>query len=187
MGNPTNGVTRLNEDVYPFRFDKAPADAVVDLINYSNKAHIPYGEIEVDRVTALPEIFQQSVQVNTSARIRMRGASADAPSSTVLYSRLDIADHVGQSDFFRFSPEDPTETLYQQLLERHGILLSPQDSTLMIGPGSSEGVHVITFVPASDHPVWIGELVLEAGPQDHIKNLVKEGELDGLTRDQLAT
>lgn len=203
MGNPTDGDTRPIYSAYPFRFDKPPIDAVVDLINFSNKTHIGYGEIEVDRIVPLPADFSQHAQVNTSARIRMKGARPNAPSSTVTYSRWDIDEYVGswlndqcllranpelmlpEKRFLKFESSDPLDVLYDQLLSLYGIKMEPEDSTVVIGPADPEGVHLVTFVPAMDHLVWIGQVVFEAGPANHIKGLIRQNELSGIDPDQL--
>ncbi len=167
------------------RFDKPALDALVDLLNHSNKSHIRYGEISADDLQRIDGM--EAVPVNTSVRIRLKDAPENAPSTTVAYQRLDLGEFVGETVFFTYLDGMSTSVLYEQLRQYHGVYLTPEDSSLVLGQVDADGLRTVTFVPKDEHFVWQGQLTVEAGPQDHLRGLIAENELNGLTREDLTT
>lgn len=174
MGNPSN-IDR--------RFDKPAIDALVDLLNASNKSHIRYGEIEADQVT--PMLGLESADINTSVRIRLAGAQEGSPSSTVHYWRQALDAFILVPTFLIYVEGQPTSVLFDQLRQFHGVWLTPEDTTLMIGEAGPEGMRVVTFVPQIDHMVWRGSLAVEAGPMGHLRSVIVENEVEGFTREAI--
>lgn len=167
------------------RFDKPALDALVDLLNYTNKSHIRYGEIDADQIVEIEPA--EALPVNTKVRIRLKDAPVNAPSTTVAYRRLSLEEYVPTPVFFIFTDEMPTSVLFSQLREHHGVNLTPEDTEVTIGPADSEGIRTVTFLPRVDHFVWCAGLSVQAGPEDHLRRLIPATALEGFTRDQLAT
>lgn len=167
------------------RFDKPALDALVDLLNHSNKSHIRYGEISADNVESI--VGLEAIPVNTSVRIRLKDAPENAPSTTVAYQRLDLGDFVDEAAFFTYLDGMSVALLYEQLRQFHGVYLTPEDSSLILGQVDADGLRTVTFVPHDGHFVWYGQLTVEAGPQDHLRGLIVENQLNGFTREALAS
>lgn len=165
------------------RFDKPAMESLVDLINKSNKSYIPQGSIDADRVTPVPS--DDPKLYNTSVRVCLKGTLATGPYSTMTYARLDISEYLPFPDFFHFEDADDTNSLFQQLREKHHIWLSGEDCAVVIGPRGTNGLRTITFVPMIGHYVWTGQLTVEAGSLNHIGNEIAYTDLTGLTLGQL--
>lgn len=172
MGNPSNTDRR---------FDKPAIDALVDLLNASNKSHIRYGEITADRVT--PLIGFEGAGVNTSVRIRLTGSDADAPTSTVTYSRLSLDEYVPVPALFTYAETMPITVLFDQLRLLHGVVLSPEDSHVSIDSSSENEIRYVTFIPRINHLVWRGSLTVETAPLGHLRGMIPENEIEGFMRE----
>ena len=165
------------------RFDKPAVDALVDLLNHSNKSFIRYGEIEADLVMALEQA--ETLPVNTKVRIRLKDAPVNAPSTIVAYQRLSLEEFIPSPTMFVFVDSMPTQSLFDQLRTHYGVWLTPQDTQLTVGPANEEGVRVVGFQPRADHFVWHSGVEILAGPEEHLQRLIPENRLDGFTREAL--
>ena len=167
------------------RFDKPSLDALVDLINQTNKTHIRYGEIDADQVVAL-EVADDS-PVNTKVRIRLKGAHENAPSTEVAYKRLSLEEYIPSPIMFVYSEGMSLSVLFEQLRLVYGVHLTEEDTQITFGPLASDGSRVVSFEPNADHLVWLDGLSLIAGPSDHIGQVIPVNLLAGFTREQLST
>ncbi|QVD49371.1 hypothetical protein LUCX_301 [Xanthomonas phage vB_XciM_LucasX] len=165
------------------RFDKPTHESLIDLINYSNKSYIGYDEIEADQITP---VNGGSVSINTSVRIRLKGAAENAPYAIMRYARLDLSEYIPNPEDFRFDSMVDADSVFAQLKALHHIQLSELDCAVVIGEILSDGTREITFLPFAGHPVWIGELTVKGVPTNHLANTMAEGDLDGFTLAQLA-
>lgn len=149
MGNPTPP---------DLRFDKPTLESLVDLINFSNKSYIKYGEIEADQVT--PDVESESELLNTTVRIRLAGAGEGAPYSTMTYGRLDLSQYLSAPGKFVYNETTSTAELFEQLRQLHHVWLSEEVTTIIIGEINVDGFRPIAFIPNLDHMVWMGQLVI---------------------------
>lgn len=163
------------------RFDKPASESLVDLINFSNKTYIQYGEIEGDQVAP----FAGGALFNTSVRICLAGMSLSGPHSKMTYGRLDIGEYLPEPELFTYDTVADASTLFQQLRDLHHICLDGDDCKIIIGEVSSEGVRSIVFIPKADHYVWTGQLVVKAAMKNHLQRYITERDLLGFSRPQL--
>ncbi len=159
------------------RFDKPALQSMVDLINFSNKSHIPYDQIEADQITPIPG--SESELLNTTVRIRLAGAGESGPHVVLSYGRLDIGEYIPFPHLFQYTDLADAATLFDQLKQRHFIEVSADDCTVIIGERGLDGLRLITFRPKPDHMVWTGELVVSAAPSGHLALDIPNSQLQG--------
>lgn len=151
-----------NPPITDRRFDKSALDSLVDLINFSNKTYIKYGEIEVAEIR--PLVVEAGALYNTVAVVRLAGAGDSEPTVPLGYGRLDIGEYLPEPVTFNYSGLADAVTLFDQLRSLHHIQLDGNDCAVIIGELEESGFRHITFRPKDDHLVWVGELTVQAGP-----------------------
>lgn len=165
------------------RFNKSTLESLVDLINFSNKTFIPYGEIEV--VSVAPIVGSEDESYNSTVVIRLAGSGEQAPTTTLTYGRLDISDYVPDPKLFRYDELADAATLFEQLKQLHYIWLNADDCAIVVSEKGLDGLRKITFIPKTNHLVWTGQLEVHAGSNNHLANFIQASSLDGLTLAQL--
>lgn len=166
------------------RFDKPGHESLVDLINESNKTHIKPGEIEGDQITAVDGL---PLDLNTSVRIRLKGAKEGAPSSTLHYRRLDIGKYMaGRGPFpYDLDREDKDkQEILDAIKAQYKVELSASDVGLIYN--WTETAQYVILVMYPWNPVFYGEVRLQGLPPDDI-GWVVQSELRALTREDLLT
>lgn len=167
------------------RFDKPGHESLVDLINESNKTHIKPGEIEGDQIT---EVVGLPLGLNTSVRIRLKGAKEGAPSSILHYRRLNLATYMAGRGPFPYDL-DQDDKDQQEILDavkaQYGVQFDLTDVGLIYMYGD-DGTNHLIVVALSKNPVFYGECRLQALAPDAI-GWVVPSELRALTREDLLT
>lgn len=166
------------------RFDKPGHDSLVDLINDSNKTYIKPGEIEADQITAVEGL---PLGLNTSVRIRLKGAKEGAPSSLLYYRRLDFATYLGGRGPFPYDldAEEKDQLEILAVIKSHyGVELKLTDVGLIYNYASDGDYLILRAMPWN--PVFYGEVRLQGiAPSD--LSWVVESVMRALTREDVLT
>lgn len=154
------------------RFDKPGHESLVDLINDSNKTYIKPGEIEGDQITAVEGL---PLGLNTSVRIRLKGAKEGAPSSTLFYRRLDIGKYLADRGPFPYDLEREDKD-QQEILDaikaQYGVELSLEDVGIIYK--WTDTAQYVILVMYSRNPVFYGEVRLQGKPPSDLSWVVDE-------------
>jgi hypothetical protein len=142
------------------RFNKPTLESLVDLINFSNKTFIQYDQIEIISVEPINDSVDE--YLNTIVVVRPAGTVDQASLASMSYGRLNLGNYLPEPNLFQYNGVEDDTALFQQLRQLHYIWLNADDCDIVISQIAPNGLRKISFIPKSDHPVWIGLLEVDA-------------------------